>query len=109
MRNDNRTRCTNTLPDDPNVFPNGKTQGPDRRDQHIARTERSSELHITKYEKGDETMNVIIEIENPNEVQSDLIRLLAIQDEMKAAQRDQDETEKIQTVLNIVKKKIQEE
>ncbi|MCJ7721745.1 hypothetical protein MUO98_05000 [Candidatus Bathyarchaeota archaeon] len=54
-------------------------------------------------------MNVIIEINDPNEVQYDLIRLLAIQDEIKVAKRDQDETEKIQTVLNIVKKKIQEE
>ena len=40
-------------------------------------------------------MNVIIQIENPNEIQNDLIRLLAIQDEMKAAKRDQDETDRI--------------
>jgi len=40
-------------------------------------------------------MNVIIQIENPNEVQTDLIRLIAIQDEMKAAQRDRDETDRI--------------
>ena len=49
-------------------------------------------------------MNVIIQIENPNEVQNDLIRLLAIQDEMKAAKRDQDETDRITGTIDQINK-----
>ena len=50
MKND-RKRCTNTLSDNLDEFPDGKTQRPDGRDQHTARIERSSDLHTTKYEK----------------------------------------------------------
>ena len=49
-------------------------------------------------------MNIIIQIENPNEIQNDLIRLLAIQDEMKAAQRDRDETNQIKETIDQINK-----
>ncbi|MCG2735112.1 MAG: hypothetical protein L6282_01835 [Candidatus Methanoperedenaceae archaeon] len=44
-------------------------------------------------------MNVIITIENLNEVQADLIRLIAIQDDMKALKQDLEETEKIKETI----------
>jgi len=49
-------------------------------------------------------MNVIIQIENPNEIQNDLIRLLAIQDEIKTAKRDQDKTDWITGTIDSINK-----
>lgn len=44
-------------------------------------------------------MNVIITIENLNEAQIDLIKELAVQDEMKALKQDQEETKKIEEII----------
>lgn len=44
-------------------------------------------------------MNVIITIENLNEAQIDLIKELAVQDEMKALKQDQEETKKIEETI----------
>ena len=54
-------------------------------------------------------MNVMIEIENPNEIQCNLIHLISIQDKIKANKQDQEETEKIRNVIKSITQKIQEE
>ena len=54
-------------------------------------------------------MNIMIEIENPNEIQCNLIHLLRIQDKIKANEQDQEEIEKIQNAIKSITKKIQEE
>jgi hypothetical protein len=51
-------------------------------------------------------MNIIISIENPNEVQIDLIHLIAIQDKIKAAKRDHDQEKSITGAINQIEKSL---
>ena len=49
-------------------------------------------------------MNVMIAIEDPNEIQCNLIHLIQIQDEIKKNKRDREETEKIKETITRINK-----
>jgi hypothetical protein len=51
-------------------------------------------------------MKIMIEIEDPNEVQMDLISMIQIQDKIKENKRDQEETKKINETISQISQKL---